>query len=50
MRKTARLGNKDSKEELEVLDIIFYKMNKGELIYDIPLDTNQKNIFMYFPF
>ena len=42
MQKTAHLGDKDSKEKLEVLDFIYLKMNEGKLVHDITLDDNQK--------
>ena len=42
LQKTARLGDKNSKEELTVIDFIYPKMNNGELVYDIQLDANQK--------
>ena len=42
LQKTARLGDKYSKEELAVLDFIYPKMNEGKLVHDITLDDNQK--------
>ena len=42
LQKTARLGDKNSKEDLAVIDFIYPKMNAGELVYDIRLDSNQK--------
>ena len=46
LQKTARLGDKNYKEELTVIDFIYPKMNNGELVYDIQLDAKQKNIRM----
>ena len=49
LQKTARLGDKDSNEELAVLDFIYPKMNEGKLVHDIILDANQYiYIFEYF--
>ncbi|SVC59251.1 uncharacterized protein METZ01_LOCUS312105, partial [marine metagenome] len=40
LQKTARIGDKESKEELAVLEIIFPQMNKGTLVHDIALEPN----------
>ena len=42
LQKTARIGDKESKDELAVLDIIFPQMNNGTLVHDIALEQNQK--------
>jgi len=48
LEKTARVGDKDSKEELVILNFIYPKMNEGMLIHDMPLDSNQKNCLRTF--
>ena len=40
LQKTARIGDKESKKELAVLEIIFPQMNKGTLVHDIALEPN----------
>ena len=40
LQKTARIGDKESKEELAVLEIIFPQMNDGTLVHDIALEPN----------
>ena len=40
LQKTARIGDKESKDELAVLEIIFPQMNKGTLVHDIVLVPN----------
>ncbi|MBC8256631.1 MAG: redox-regulated ATPase YchF [Candidatus Marinimicrobia bacterium] len=44
LQKTVRIGDKDAKKELLVLDIIFPKMNEGILVHDIDLTTDQRLI------
>ena len=44
LKKTARIGDKESKEELKVLDIIYPQMNNTKLVHDIQLDYNQQKI------
>ena len=44
LNKTARIGYKESKEELKVLDIIYPQMNNAKLVHDIQLDSNQCKI------
>ena len=41
LAKTARIGDKKSKEELTILEIILPKMNNGIRVYDIKLEKNQ---------
>jgi GTP-binding protein YchF len=43
LQKTVRIGDKNSKEEMDVLDFIYPKMNEGILVHDILLNSNQKN-------
>ena len=42
LQKTARIGDKESKDELAVLELIFPQMNDGTLVHDIALEANQK--------
>ena len=42
LQKNARIGDKDAKKELLVLDIILPKMNEGILVYDIELTSDQR--------
>ena len=42
LQKTARIGDKESKDELTVLELIFSQMNDGTLVHDIALEENQK--------
>ena len=44
LKKTTRIGDKESKEELKVLDIIYPQMNNTKLVHDIQLDSNQCKI------
>ena len=44
LKKTANIGDKKSKEELKVLDIIYPQMNNAKLAHDIQLDSNQRKI------
>ena len=44
LKKTTRIGDKESKEELKVLDIIYPQMNNAKLAHDIQLDSNQCKI------
>ena len=41
LKKTVGIGDKNSKEELKILNIIYTQMNDGELVRDIQLDSNQ---------
>ena len=41
LHKIAMIRNKESKEELKILEIIYQKMNNGELLHDIFLDDIQ---------
>ena len=41
LKKTVGIGDKNSKEELKVLNSIYTQMNDGELVHDIQLDYNQ---------
>ena len=42
LQKNARIGDKDAKKELLVLDIILPKMNEGILAHDIELNYDQR--------
>ena len=42
LQKNARIGDKDAKKELLVLDIISPKMNEGILVHDIELTSDQR--------
>ena len=42
LQKNARIGDKDAKKELLILDIILPKMNEGILVHDIKLTSNQR--------
>jgi hypothetical protein len=42
LQKNARIGDKDAKKELLVLDIILPKMNEGILVHDIKLTSDQR--------
>ena len=42
LQKNARIGDKDAKKELLVLDIILPKMNEGILVHDIELTSDQR--------
>jgi hypothetical protein len=42
LQKTARIGDKESKDELAVIDIVFPKMNEGILVHDIELTSDQR--------
>ena len=42
LQKNARIGDKDAKKELLVLDIILSKMNEGILVHDIELTSDQR--------
>jgi len=42
LQKNARIGDKDAKKELLVLDIILPKMNEGILVNDIELTSDQR--------
>ena len=42
LQKNARIGDKDAKKELLVLDIILPKMNEGILVHDIELTSAQR--------
>ena len=42
LQKNARIGDKDAKKELLVLDIILPKMNEGILVHDIELISDQR--------
>jgi len=42
LQKNARIGDKDAKNELLVLDIILSKMNEGVLVHDIELTSDQR--------
>ena len=42
LQKTARIGDKESKDELAVLELIFPQMNDGTLVHEIALEANQK--------
>ena len=44
LKKTARTGNKESKEELKVINIIYTQTNNAKLVQDIQLDSNQRKI------
>ena len=41
LQKNARMGDKDAKKELLVIDIVFLKMNEGILVHDIELTSDQ---------
>ena len=43
LQKNARVGDKNSNEELAVLDYIYPIMNEGVMVYDMSLDSNQRN-------
>jgi len=42
LQKNARIGDKDAKKELLVLDIILPKMNEGILVHEIELTSDQR--------
>ena len=42
LQKNARIGDKDAKKELLVIDIVFPKMNEGILVHDIELTSDQR--------
>ena len=42
LQKNARIGDKDAKKELLVIDIVFLKMNEGILVHDIELTSDQR--------
>ena len=42
LQKNARIGDKDAKNELLVIDIVFPKMNEGILVHDIELTSDQR--------
>jgi len=42
LQKNARMGDKDAKKELLVIDIVFPKMNEGILVHDIELTSDQR--------
>ena len=42
LQKNARVGDKDAKKELLVIDIVFPKMNEGILVHDIELTSDQR--------
>ena len=42
LQKNARIGDKDAKKELLVLDIILPKMNEGILVHDIEITSDQR--------
>jgi len=42
LQKNARIGDKDAKKELLVLDIILPEMNEGILVHDIELTSDQR--------
>ena len=42
LQKNARMGDKDAKKELLVIDIVFLKMNEGILVHDIELTSDQR--------
>ena len=43
LQKNARFGDKNSNEELAVLDYIYPIMNEGVMVYNMSLDSNQRN-------
>jgi len=42
LQKNVRIGDKDAKKELLILDIILPKMNEGILVHDIELTSDQR--------
>lgn len=47
LQKTARIGDKKSKEELKVLDTIYPTMNEAKFVHDMQLDLNKRKIIQY---